>query len=123
MFDLAIESNFSAAHRIDGYAGVCKDIHGHNFIVEVTVKVKKLNKIGFGIDFLDLKTEVTYFLKQLDHKNLNEIKYFQKTNPTSENIAIWLFKNLSKKINSKNVKVSKIKIKESSDFSATYYGK
>lgn len=122
MFDLAIESTFSAAHKINGYDGVCKDTHGHNFTVEVTVKVKKLDKIGFGVDFLDLKADVEYFLKQLDHKDLNEIEFFKRANPTSENIAIWLYRKLSKKINSRNVKVSKVKIKESSEFSVTYPG-
>lgn len=122
MIDLVIESNFSAAHRIVGYDGVCKETHGHTFTVEVTVKVSKLKKIGFGVDFLDLKRDVSYFLNQLDHKNLNEIKYFEKINPTSENIAIWLYRNLSKKINSRNIQVSQIKVKESSEFAAIYYG-
>lgn len=123
MLELSVESGFSAAHKLRGYDGVCKETHGHNFTVEVTVNVKKLNNIGIGIDFIDLKNEIHHFLYQLDHKNLNELKHFKKTNPTSENIAIWLYKNLSKKINSKNLKVARIKIKESSEFTAIYYGK
>ncbi len=123
ILELSIESNFSAAHQLYGYEGICKDVHGHNFTVVATVSIKKLNKIGIGIDFLDLKSDLDYFLKQFDHKNLNELKPFQKINPTSENIAIWLYKNLSKKVNSKNVKLLKVQVKESLQFSVTYYGK
>jgi len=123
MIEISVEGSFSSAHQLHGYEGVCKDIHGHNFIVEVTVSIKKLDKIGIGVDFLGLKKELDYFLKQLDHKNLNELKPFRKINPTSENIAIWLYKNLSKRINSRNVKLLKIKVKESPQFSVTYYGK
>ncbi|MBZ0158185.1 MAG: 6-carboxytetrahydropterin synthase QueD [Alphaproteobacteria bacterium] len=123
MLELTVESNFSAAHKLNGYEGICKNIHGHNFTVEVTVRVKKLNKIGIGIDFLDLKQDIDSFLKQLDHKIINDISPFTKVNPTSENIAIWLYDSISKKVNSINIKVSKIKVKESSNFSATYYGK
>jgi len=123
MFELSVESSFSAAHQLHAYKGICKNVHGHNFVVKVTVNVKKLDKIGIGIDFLDLKKNIDHFLKLLDHKNLNDLEPFKKTNPTSENIAIWLYKNLSKKVNSKEVKVSKVTISESPQFSATYYGR
>jgi 6-pyruvoyltetrahydropterin/6-carboxytetrahydropterin synthase len=123
MLELTVESSFSAAHQLRGYKGVCKDVHGHNFLVEVTVTVKKLNAIGIGIDFLDLKKDIDYFIKQLDHKNLSELSHFKKINPTSENLAIWLYDGLLKKVNSKNVKLVKVQVKESSQFTATYYGK
>ncbi len=122
MLELSVETVFSAAHKLRGYSGICKNTHGHNFTVEVTVNVKKLNSIGIGIDFIDLKKEIHHFLNQLDHRNLNELKHFKKINPTSENIAIWLYKNLSNRVNSRNVKVAKIQVKESANFSATYYG-
>ncbi|MEW6108210.1 MAG: 6-carboxytetrahydropterin synthase [Nitrospirota bacterium] len=57
MLELSVESTFSAAHQLHGYEGICKDVHGHNFTVEVTLSVKRLNEIGFGIDFLDLKND------------------------------------------------------------------
>ena len=123
MLELSIESSFSAAHQLRGYEGVCKDVHGHNFLVEVTVRVKKLNDIGIGVDFLDLKREVDYFIKQVDHKNLSELSQFKKINPTSENLAIWLYEGLYKKVTSKNVKLVKVQVKESAQFTATYYGK
>jgi 6-pyruvoyltetrahydropterin/6-carboxytetrahydropterin synthase len=123
MLELSVESSFSAAHQLRGYEGVCKDIHGHNFLVEVTVSIKKLNDIGIGIDFVVLKQDIDHFIKQLDHKNLSELSHFKKINPTSENLAIWLYDGLHKKIRSPNVKLMKVKVSESPQFSATYYGK
>ncbi len=123
MLELSVESSFSAAHQLRGYEGACKDINGHNFLVEVTVRIKKLNDIGIGIDFVVLKQDIDHFIKQLDHKNLSELRQFKKINPTSENLAIWLYDGLCKKVNSKNVKLVKVQVKESSQFTATYYGK
>jgi 6-pyruvoyltetrahydropterin/6-carboxytetrahydropterin synthase len=123
MIELSVESSFSAAHQLRGYKGVCKDVHGHNFYVKVTVRVKKLNAIGIGIDFLDLNNDIANFIKQLDHKNLSELEQFRKINPTSENLAIWLYNGLCKRVNSKNVKLVKVQVKESSQFTATYYGR
>jgi len=123
LFELSIESSFSAAHQLRGYEGECKNVHGHNFLVEVTVSVKKLNGIGIGVDFLDLQREVDYFIKQVDHKNLSKLSQFKKINPTSENLAIWFYDGLHKKVNSNNVKLVRVQVKESSQFTATYYGK
>jgi len=121
MIESAVESNFLVAHRLHRYERTCKEVYGHNFAVEVTISEKRLNKIGFGIDFLDLKNDIDYFLKRFDHKNLNEFKTFKKITPTSENMAIWPYDSLSEKINSKNIKIIKVKIKESPQFKANYY--
>lgn len=122
MLELSVQGSFSAAHQLIGYEGDCRVVHGHNFTVEVTVKVLELNDIGIGIDFRDIKKELNFFLDQLDHRNLSELEQFKKVNPTSENIAIWLYKNLSQRFNSGNVKLEKVTVKESPKYSATYYG-
>jgi 6-pyruvoyltetrahydropterin/6-carboxytetrahydropterin synthase len=120
--ELTVKGNFASAHQLKGYEGVCKDIHGHTFNVEVTASVSKLNDIGIGIDFYDLKNELDNLIRQVDHKILNEVEPFTTENPTSENIAIWLFKTLAEKLNSDNVKINKVLVMESPDFIATYYG-
>ncbi len=122
MVELKVKSNFSAAHHLNGYEGDCKDTHGHNFGVIVLVRVDRLNEIGIGKDFKDLKKDIEHFLKQLDHKYLNDLTPFKSQNPTAEHIAIWLFNSLSDKINSESIKVHSITIEESEKYSATYYG-
>jgi 6-pyruvoyltetrahydropterin/6-carboxytetrahydropterin synthase len=66
--------------------------HGHNYIVEVTIKWPASQKYRTG-DF----EKVVYqeFIKQVDHKNLNvDIPEFQKVTPTVENIAVFAWNKL-----------------------------
>ena len=58
IFELYIQTHFSAAHALKGYQGNCAKIHGHNWIIDVFVKCEKLDDIGMGIDFRDVKQAV-----------------------------------------------------------------
>jgi len=60
-------------------------------------------------------------LEDLDHFNLNELPAFKEMNPTSENIAKYLYEELSKILNSDVVKISKIKVNETPGAGAFYY--
>lgn len=121
IFEVYVKTHFSAAHRLDGYPGDCAKTHGHNWIVEAYVKCSKLDNIGIGIDFRDIKQAMKEILSKLDHCDLNMVGPFQTMNPTSENIAKFLYHALSKKLNSANVKVSKIKVCEVPGAGACYY--
>ena len=120
MYELKIKSDFAAAHNLREYQGECESLHGHNFIVEVFIKSEKLNNIGLVIDFKDLKALTKEVLSALDHKHLNEIDYFKKVNPSSENIAKYIFDKLEKKVKSYDVLLSKVAVYESLNSSATY---
>jgi 6-pyruvoyltetrahydropterin/6-carboxytetrahydropterin synthase len=96
-------------------------VHGHNWKVEVFVKSKELNDIGLAIDFKDLKKITKNILSELDHKNLNEIPPFDKINPSSENIARFLFNRIKKEIKVPSVTVSKISVWESHNSVASYF--
>jgi 6-pyruvoyltetrahydropterin/6-carboxytetrahydropterin synthase len=98
MYSIKIEADFSAAHNLRGYKGKCEDLHGHNWKVEVKVTQNKLDKTGMLMDFKILKHIVYGILEKLDHKYLNNISYFKKVNPTSENIARYIYDNLKSAI-------------------------
>ena len=87
MFTLSIKDSFSSAHFLNGYDGKCRELHGHTFKVELSVVHNELDQIGMVADFSFLKRELSNLLAQLDHRCLNDVSYFQKVNPTSENIA------------------------------------
>jgi len=116
MYEVKVISEFSAAHKLRGYLGRCENLHGHNWGVEVCVSSKKLNKIGIAVDFRELKSKVESVLETLDHNYLNDIHYFKKVNPTSENIAKFIFDKLKKK----RVAVKKVLVWESKSSCATY---
>lgn len=94
MYNISIRTEFNSAHKLRDYKGKCEGLHGHNWTVEVVVGGQRLNKIGMLVDFTDLKKEVSELLDQLDHKYLNELKMFKKINPTSENIAKFIYNGL-----------------------------
>jgi 6-pyruvoyltetrahydropterin/6-carboxytetrahydropterin synthase len=121
MYELTIESTFAAAHQLRGYKGKCENIHGHNWRVQVSVTAERLNEIDIAIDFHDLTDITRDILSQLDHKNLNDIFPFTERNPSSENIARWLFDTLAKRMVSYDVRVSSVTVWESDYASATYY--
>ena len=116
MFEIEVFLSFSAAHRLRGYKGKCENIHGHNWKVGVAVASDKLNSIGIVADFKDIKRQLKDVLKRLDHKNLNSLVYFKKANPTSENLAKFIYKELRKK----RLPVSSVSVWEAHDSKATY---
>lgn len=121
MFELMVETTFSAAHQLKGYKGKCERLHGHNWKVQVHVAVERLNEIDIAIDFHELKRLTNEVVSTLDHTVLNEIFPFTEKNPSSENIAKWIYDSLRKKINDENIHLSAVTIWESETSSATYY--
>lgn len=117
MYKIKIEGDFSSAHNLRGYKGKCEELHGHNWKVEVVVASPGLDKIGMVMDFKCLREKLYGLLDKLDHKYLNKIAYFKKVNPTSENIARYIYANLKQKVPG----LYSVTIWESDKASATYY--
>ena len=121
MYELMVETNFSSAHQLRGYKGSCEKLHGHNWKVQVHVVAETLNEIDMAIDFHELKDFIREVIAPLDHGFLNEIFPFTEKNPSSENIAKWIFDSLKKKVNDGNLRLSAVTVWESEATSATYF--
>ena len=121
MYRLMIRTSFAAAHCLLHYQGDCENLHGHNWKVEVAATARDLDKAGLGIDFKILKAETNSFLKSLDHKYLNELPPFLELSPSSENIARYLYFELSQIFNDKNIKVEMVTVWESDHAGASFY--
>lgn len=117
MFEVMIESHFSAAHHLLNYEGECEHQHGHNWKVEVFARGENLDKSGILIDFKVLKKEVAEVLDLLDHKDLNELNYFNGASPSSETIAKFIYKKLKEKFYT----ITKVSVWETERACATYY--
>lgn len=103
--------HFCYGHRLLDYSGKCRQLHGHNGKLEVTMRRDDLDKLGMVMDFEEIKLTVQKWVDQeLDHKTLlNEkdplVKVLRdlgepivtlKGNPTAENIAQLIFDQAKK---------------------------
>ncbi len=123
MYEITILSHFSGAHRLRYLHGQCESLHGHNWKIEVSVASRQLGKEGVALDFGILKQEVAKVLTSLDHTFLNDLPYFSKKEPSSENIARYIFDQLKPEIKRHAVTLKKVTAWESENASATYSGR
>ena len=121
MYDVTIKTGFSAAHQLRLYDGKYENLHGHNWTAQVTVQADKLDPIGVGIDFVELKGMVERILSRLDYHNINEIPPFDKENPSAENIARWLFLELKTQIDTESTRIKRVEIYEMEGCGASYF--
>lgn len=87
-----------AAHRLpnvpEGHK--CARLHGHSFTIEIHVAGEPGPETGWVMDFADLKAAFKPLFEQLDHHYLNEIDGLE--NPTSENLARWVWDRLKPRL-------------------------
>jgi len=120
MYKIKIVSSFSAAHFLRGYKGKCENLHGHNWKVEVIICRKKLDSLGMVMDFSDLKKITLQALGELDHANLNDLRHFKQHNPSSEEIAGYIFANLKKIIADNGCRLEEVRVWETDTSCAIY---
>ena len=117
MFELKAQMYFAAAHHLLNYEGECENQHGHNWLVEAYVIGNELDKSNILIDYKVLKRELKSVLDLLDHKDLNELPYFEGISPSSEMISQFIYKKLKEKISI----LSKVSVWETPTSCASYY--
>lgn len=121
MYKLNVISHFSAAHKLVGYEGACKDLHGHNWKVRIGILCDKTDDLGLTIDFKIVKKHLNELIDRFDHKYLNDLSCFKEKNPTSENIARFFYKEMNKKFAKKDCQISEVEIWESDNTSMVYF--
>lgn len=123
MYELKVVDRFAAAHQLREFQGKCENLHGHNWLVEVYVQSPVLDRIGLVMDFGLIKKHLKGILEDLDHKFLNELEFFQQHNPSSENIARYIYERLAPLIQSGGthpVNLVKVSAWESENACASY---
>jgi len=123
MFELKVTQYFAAAHNLREFGGRCENLHGHNWLVEAVVRADHLDHLGLALDFGLLKKHLRAGLDLLDHRYLNELPDFQAQNPSSENIARFIFRHLAplvEKETTGRARLHSVSAWESDNASATY---
>jgi 6-pyruvoyltetrahydropterin/6-carboxytetrahydropterin synthase len=123
MYEIKVTSRFAAAHNLREFHGRCENLHGHNWFVEAVVQARDLDKIGLAVDFGVVKKLLSEVLDLLDHQYLNDKPEFQALNPSSENIAKFIFDRLAPAVASASQgrgRLRSVSAWESDNASATY---
>jgi 6-pyruvoyltetrahydropterin/6-carboxytetrahydropterin synthase len=118
MFEVSVTQEFAAAHRLNGYQGSCSNLHGHTWKVEVCVGSDNLDENGMVIDFKDLKAVLVTILNRFDHAYINDLAPFHLINPTAENIAREIYRELTTALADYDVR--QVKVWESAGSCAAY---
>jgi 6-pyruvoyltetrahydropterin/6-carboxytetrahydropterin synthase len=121
MYEIKIVTQFSAAHRLENFYGKCEALHGHNWKVEVYLRGEQLDEAGLLKDFGVVKVRTREVLEEIDHKYLNELPAFRQQNPSSENLARFLFERLGATLNGDGIRVSRVDVWESDTSRASYF--
>ena len=121
MYEISSEASFSAAHRLKNYNGPCENVHGHNWRVRAFVRVGSLNNLGIGIDFRTLREQLEKVIAPLDHADLNTVFDRDGINPSSENIAHYIYKKLEQMLPSETCTVSRVEVYETPTNFAAYF--
>ncbi len=111
-YQLKVVTDFASAHTLRDYPGACSRLHGHNWKVELEVVAAQLDNVGMAIDFKVMKQAAREVGDGLDHRYLNDLEPFKEINPTAENIAAYMYKEISARINSDKIKVTALTIWE-----------
>lgn len=110
MITITKKFEFAAAHFLPYHKGKCKNVHGHNFCLEVTIAgpiQKEGSEKGMVMDFSRLKEVVSRVLLNFDHCNLNDTFF----NPTAENMVNSLVKPIQNIFNTRGLGISVVKIR------------
>ncbi|MFN8923620.1 MAG: 6-carboxytetrahydropterin synthase QueD [Sphingobacteriia bacterium] len=122
--ELSKKFSFEAAHWLPCFpeGHKCRRMHGHSFVVEVFVQGQMVAEQGYLIDYAEIKAIVKPLIDQLDHYVLNEVGDQLREpllqNPTSENLAIWFYRQLKPRL----PLLHHIRVFETCTSSCTYFG-
>lgn len=123
MFELRVKVDFPAAHHLEGYPGDCARLHGHNWVLEVFARSRKLDSLGMAMDFRTLKHAAKELVAPWDHQNLNDLPDFAEINPSAEQIAKLAYDRLNATLASQapGTWIERVTVWENERCSATYF--
>jgi len=136
MIYITRREHFNAAHKLHNpnwtdeqnaeIFGKCANPnwHGHNYNLYVTVKGNVNPDTGYSVNLKDLSTIIrTHITDKLDHKNLNlDVPFMKGVMPSTENVAIAIWKELVPHVNAMDCKLHSIKLFETENNYVEYFG-
>jgi 6-pyruvoyltetrahydropterin/6-carboxytetrahydropterin synthase len=98
MYVVSVEAHYDSAHFLRNYHGKCERLHGHRYVVQLTLGKEDLDNSGIAFDFVEVKRHLRDLANELDHNNLNELPPFLEREPSAENQARYFFDEMKKRL-------------------------
>ena len=100
------------------------NLHGHNYVLVVTVDGEPDPVTGMVFDLRRLKDTLNRtVIEPMDHRFLNcEVAPFQTVVPTVENVAIEIWRRLEPELNTDGVRLHAVRLYETEDLFVDYRG-
>jgi len=122
-YNLSVKSHFDAAHYLRGYPGKCANQHGHSWKYSVEIVGDKLDELGMLIDFVVVKKAMKESIENyIDHEMINNLIPFDEENPTAENLAKWIYGQITRTFPSWDIGLKSVTVWESDECAVTYSG-
>ena len=117
---------FSSSHRLHAPGldasgnncafGICQNIHGHNYRLEVTVRGEVDPQTGFFCNVMDLMALVDRLVvKRCDHQYLNDLDLFQGVTTTMENLTARIWRELEGPLREQGMELHEVQLGETDD--------
>jgi 6-pyruvoyltetrahydropterin/6-carboxytetrahydropterin synthase len=120
VYEVTVETSYSASHQLRSTEGEVEALHGHNFRVEASVVSPELDRLGLVLDFLELEALLREITGPYDHRHMNDLAPFDELNPSTENMAQLFFQRLQAKLTPRRLEVRRVRVWEAPTFSASY---
>ena len=120
MFTISVERHFRASHQLTLPDGSKEPVHHHDWVVTASLSSEKLNNMGIVMDFQVLKAMIDKTVSGFDNKALEEFDYFQRNNPSAENVAKYIYDKLLIELPN-GVKLQNIRIVEEPGCSVKFH--
>jgi len=114
------EAEFSAAHYLRDYHGICERVHGHNYRVRVYVGADELDTEGIVVDFVVVKEALQRVCDRFDHTLINDIAPFDELTPTVEHLAQYFAEQVALEVDSERRRVTECHVWETDRNCAIY---
>lgn len=118
MFELSIESRFSAAHAIR-LGGAVEPLHGHDWLATLTIAGETLDEDGLLCDFHTIEEALRTITGRFHNRSLNETPPFDSKNPTAELVAKHIADSLAPMMPSE-ARILSVRVTEAPGCAATY---
>jgi len=124
--------HFNSAHRLSNPAksrswnlrqyGTCAEVHGHNYVLEVTVRGVPDPVTGYVIDLGELKRIMNSAVAdRCDHRSLNDgVAFLRGVIPSTENLVVAFWRELAPRI--RNGRLHCVRLYETPRNFAEYFG-